>query len=98
MDMEGTVENVMTKACRAFWTCKGTFDETWSLKPQVVFWIYTMVMRPMLTCGSTVWWPRVVCKVSWMELCRLQRLAYQRGDKDGLTAAVEVLLDNLLFM
>jgi len=46
-----------------------------------MFWIYT-----------TVWWPRVVCKVSRMELCKLQRLAYQRGDDDGPTAAMEVLL------
>jgi hypothetical protein len=82
----------MTKVCRNFWACKGSFGKTWSLKPQVVFWMYAMVMRPMLTNGSTVWWPRVVCKVSRMELCKLQRLAYQRGDEAGPTAAMEVLL------
>lgn len=58
---------MLTKACRDFWTCEGTFGKTWSLKPQVVFWMYTMVMRPMLTFDSTVWWPRVVCKVGRME-------------------------------
>jgi hypothetical protein len=82
------LKNVMTKVCRDFWTCKGTFGKTWSLKPQILLWMYTMVMKPMLTYGSTVWWPRVVCKVSRMEL----RLAYQRGNEDGPTAAVEVLL------
>jgi hypothetical protein len=82
----------MNNACRDFWTCKGTFVKTSSLKPQVVFWMYTMVMRPMLTYGSTVWWPRVICKVSRMELCKLQRLANQRGDEDGPTAAMEFLL------
>jgi len=27
-----------------------------------------MMSRPILTYGSTVWWPKVICKVSWMEL------------------------------
>jgi len=28
------LKNVMNKAYRAFWTCKGTFDKTWGLKTQ----------------------------------------------------------------
>jgi len=51
-----------------------------------------MVMKPMLTFSSTVWWPRVVCKVSRMELCKLQRLSYQRDDEGDPTTAMEVLL------
>jgi hypothetical protein len=42
------LKNVMNKAYRAFWTCKGTFGRTYSLKPRVVFWIYTMVIRVVL--------------------------------------------------
>ena len=67
-DVESTAENVMNKAYRAFWTCKGTFGKTWGLKPRVVHWIYTMVIRPALTCGSTVWWPWVRYNVSRTEL------------------------------
>jgi hypothetical protein len=29
-------KNLMTKADRAFWTCKGTSGKTWHLKPRVV--------------------------------------------------------------
>jgi hypothetical protein len=56
--MEGTAEKC-DKAHRASWTCKGTFGKTWGLKPRVVYWIYTMVIRPILTYGSMVWWLRV---------------------------------------
>ena len=43
------LENVMNMAYRAFCTCKGTFGKTWGLKPSGVHWIYTMVMRAILT-------------------------------------------------
>jgi len=53
------LKNLITKADRAFWTCTGTSGKIWGLKPRVVHWIYTMVVRPILTYGSTVWWLRV---------------------------------------
>jgi len=65
----------MTKDCGAFWTCRGTFAKTGSLTTKVVYWTYTMVIRPMLTNGFTVWWPGVTYKVSRVELSRLRRLA-----------------------
>jgi hypothetical protein len=61
---------MMNNAYRAFWT----FGKMWGLKPKVVYWIYTMVITPILTYGSTVWWPRVAYNVSRMELVKLQRL------------------------
>ena len=64
----------MNTAYRACWTCKGTFGKTWSLKPQVVYWIHTTVFRPILTYGSMVWLPTLKYKVSRTELRRLQRL------------------------
>jgi hypothetical protein len=69
------LQNVMNMADRAFWTHKGTFGKTWGLKPRVMNWIYTMVIRPILTYGSTIWWLRVRYKVSRAELSTLQRLA-----------------------
>jgi hypothetical protein len=60
----------MNKAYRALWTCKGTFGKTWGLKPRVVYWIYTMVIRPVLTYGSTVWWLKVRYSVSRTELSK----------------------------
>jgi hypothetical protein len=65
---------VINKAYRAFLTCNGTFGKIWGLKPKVLHWIYIMIIRPILTYGSVVWWTRVD-SISRMELNELQRLA-----------------------
>jgi hypothetical protein len=88
-------KNVMNKAYRVVWTCTGTFTKTWGLKPRVVHWIFTIVIRPVLTYGSTVWLPRVRYNVSRTELSKVQRLVYLAitgAMKTTLTAAMEVLL------
>jgi hypothetical protein len=89
------LENVINKAYRAFWTCKGTFGKTWGLKPKVLHWIYIMIIRPILTYGAMVWWTRVNYNVRRMELNKLQRLAclaITGAMKTTPTAAMEVLL------
>jgi hypothetical protein len=72
MTWKAQLENEINKAYR---TCKGTFGKTWALKPRVLNWIYTMVIRLILTYGSMVRWPRVRFNVNRMELNKLQRLA-----------------------
>lgn len=82
-------------AYKAFWTCKGVLGKTLGLKPRVLHWIYTMVMRLILTCGSPVWWPMVRYNISRMELNKLWRLAFLAVTgvmKTTPTAALEVLL------
>ena len=78
-------------AYRAFWTCKGACCKTWDLKLGVVHCIYTLLIRPVLTYGSMIWW----LKTSKTELKKLKRLAFLAitGEmKTTPTAAVEVLL------
>jgi hypothetical protein len=53
--MAGTAKKCDEKAYRAYRTCKGTFGKTWGLKPYVVYCIHIIVIRPILTYGSTVW-------------------------------------------
>lgn len=69
IDLEGTAENVMNKAYRAFQTCKG--------KPGVWNWGRCIGSnhRPVLTYGSTVWWSWVRYSVSRTELSKFQSLA-----------------------
>jgi len=58
-----------------------------------------MAVRPVLTCGSLIWWWRIKCNISRLELSKLWRLVCI--DVTGMmkmapTAAMEVLLDFLL--
>jgi hypothetical protein len=42
------LDKVTNRAYRAFWICKGTFGKTRGLKPWVVQWVYTIVVRPII--------------------------------------------------
>jgi hypothetical protein len=44
------LDKVIDKAYNAFWTCRGTFGKTWRLKPKVVYWIYSAMVRHMYVC------------------------------------------------
>jgi hypothetical protein len=60
----------------------------------VIYWIYTTVVRPIVTYAATVWWPRVKFKTSRAELSKLQRVAclgITGAIKTAPTAAMEVL-------
>jgi hypothetical protein len=48
------VDNAISKAYRAFWMCRSTFGKTWGLKQKVVYWIYTVVVRPIVTYAATM--------------------------------------------
>jgi len=62
--------------------------------------MYTMVIRPIFTSSSTVWWLSIRYDVSRMELSKvrcLACLAITWVTKTASTAAMEVLLGLLLF-
>jgi hypothetical protein len=89
------LDKVINKAYKAFWTCRGTFGKTWGLKPKVLYWIYTAVVRPTVTYAATVWWPRYKFKTSQVELSKLQKVACLGiigAIKTTPMAAMEVLL------
>jgi hypothetical protein len=65
------------------------------LRPKVVYWIYTVVVRPIVTYAATVWWPRIKYGTSRAELSKLQRMAclgITGAIRTAPTAAIEVLL------
>jgi hypothetical protein len=89
------LDKVINKAYKAFWTCRCTFEKTWGLKPKVIYWIYTAVVRPIVTYAATIWWPRVKLKTSQAELSELQRIACLRvrvAMRRAPKAAMEALL------
>jgi hypothetical protein len=80
------LDSVINKAYRAFWTCRGMFGRTLGLRPQVVYWIYTVVVGPIVTYAATVWWPRDTYRTSRAELSKLQKiglLGYYRNNEDS---------------
>jgi hypothetical protein len=88
---------VINKTYKAFWTSRVKFWENLvtEIKGDTVYWIYTVVVRPIVTYAATVWWPTFKLKTSQAELSKLQRLAclgITGAMKTTLTAAVEVLL------
>ncbi|KAL1447730.1 hypothetical protein WDU94_015574 [Cyamophila willieti] len=51
------------------------FGKTWGLKPEMVKWIYTIIVRPVITYGILVWWPKVEQVTVKKILHRTQRQA-----------------------
>ncbi|XP_036148374.1 uncharacterized protein LOC118647462 [Monomorium pharaonis] len=41
------LENRCRSVCSYFWICRKTFGQTWGLKPKMVHWIYTAILKPM---------------------------------------------------
>lgn len=52
------IGNRSCKAIAAFWQCRSAFGKDWGLKPNVLAWVYTAIVRPMLTYAAVIWWPK----------------------------------------
>jgi hypothetical protein len=64
------------------------------MRPKMVKWIYTVVVRPISTYAATVWCPAVKFRTSRAELSKVQRMASLgiTGTRTAPTAAIAVLL------
>jgi len=77
-----------------------SFDSRWStyermVTPKIVYWIYTAVIRPVITYAAVVWWPRVNLVTVTRQLEHLQRLAYfsiTGAMRTTPTAAMELII------
>lgn len=69
------VEQQIEKARNAFWGCKRTFGRKWGLKPRMILWIYTAIVRPTITYASVIWWEKTKQISTQSKLNKLQRLA-----------------------
>lgn len=90
------IQESMLKARRIYFSVKRMFSSTWGLKTQLIRWLYTIVVRPVISYGCIVWWRRSQLVTAQRELQQLQRLVCI-GASGALrttpTAALEVLLD-----
>jgi ribonuclease HI len=63
------------KALRIIWQCKRAIGLKWGLKPAIVKWLYTAVIRPTILYGAVIWWGAVETQAAQDALGRVQRLA-----------------------
>jgi hypothetical protein len=67
-------------------TCKGTFKKTWGLKPWVAYWVYTMVVRSIITYAAMIWWPRLKYKMKQAKMSKFAEAGlsrYHRSHENG---------------
>ncbi|XP_049868121.1 uncharacterized protein LOC126368267 [Pectinophora gossypiella] len=89
------LENKLERACIAFWQCKRLMGKTWGLSPKITLWLYNTVIKPLLTYGAVVWWPRTELSTTITKLQQFQRLACSAITgcmRTTPTAALEVIL------
>lgn len=89
------LDNKLNKACITFWQCKRMIGKKWGLSPKIILWLYCAVIRPMITYGAVVWWPRTKLATASVKLQRLQRLACMATTgcmRTTPTAALEAML------
>ena len=71
----------------------GTKD---GIKPKLFHWLYTAIVRPVVTYGCHVWWPVVTKKVHSDSINRINRLALlcmTNAMRTTPTAALEIMLN-----
>lgn len=75
LNWKRNMEERMKKGLNAFYACRRTFGKKWGMKPHIVHWMYTAIVRPILTHGSIVWWDAVDKHSHLNLLAKVQRLA-----------------------
>ena len=90
------LQKIITKEQTTFAVVRRSCGKKWGLRPNMVHWLYTRVIRPSIFHGVFVWWPKVMQKITRTQLGRIQRmacLAITGAMKLTPTAAMEVLLN-----
>jgi hypothetical protein len=99
------LQKTIRKTQTTFALVRRTCGKKWGLRPNMVQWLYTRVIRPSILYGALVWWPKVIQETTKTKLGRIQRMAslpITGAMKSTPSAAMEVLLNltplNLLIM
>ncbi len=69
------IDNISKKATAILMQCRKAVGPTWGLTPQTCRWIYTAVVRPTLTYGSTIWIRGLNTQENQNNLRKVQRRA-----------------------
>lgn len=90
------LDSVVKKAKNSLWTCRKMVGKLWGLKPKLAHWVYTAMVRPIVSYAAIAWWQKTEEKTTQSKLEKLQRLACVTtlaAPKSAPTKALELLLD-----
>lgn len=90
------IQSRAEKAHRCWSICRRTIGSKWGLKPRMTHWLYTSVVRPILTYAAVVWWPSMEKKCNIKTLQKVQRiccLGVSGAISTTSTRAMEVVLN-----
>ena len=90
------ISDKSAKASRCLLMCRRAVGKTWGLSPRVMMWIYTTMIRPILTYAVTIWAAGLETRTCELKLSRLQRkacMAISAAFPGTPTVALEMLLD-----
>src|SRR6202012_2092693 len=96
LNWEANLDLRITIAIISLWKCRKAYGSRWGLSPKVMFWIYTTVIRPVLTYGCFLW--SRICKNKRIQtkLNKFQRMACRAitsAWKSTPTTALEAILN-----
>ena len=89
------IENAINKATLALIQCRKLLGRQWGLNPKVMLWLYTAIVRPIMSYGSLVWAPLAENDRTKNKLNKLQRracLMITNASCSTPTAGMEVIL------
>ena len=69
------IEIQTNKATKAFMICRRLAGKRWGTSPLILHWMYTAMIRPMITYGALMWEHRTGTKKNQQLLGKVQKLA-----------------------
>ncbi len=90
------MELTLSKATKALMVCRRLAGRSWGCKPSIIRWLYTMIVRPIVTYGAVAWASKATQTSIVLQLSKLQRLAcvcVTGAMRTCPTAALEVMLE-----
>ncbi|XP_054259929.1 uncharacterized protein LOC128984619 [Macrosteles quadrilineatus] len=69
------LQKVIDRGKWSLMACRRMVGGTWGLKPALMHWLFVSVVRPAMTYGSLVWWPKMDSVSAVRDLAAVQRLA-----------------------
>ncbi len=69
------IETKCNQATLVLAQCRRGIGKTWGITPRAAHWLYTAIVRPIITYAALVWWPKADQVQARKLLGRVQRLA-----------------------